>query len=258
MDGNRWGGWNGTHTHTHTYSSFIRSLYFPALIIPLSLLQGCFSSLPFYILGKSLWIGKGTPGPQAQGPCFFFFSFFLLWIIDSHCLVIHRLHMPANSSGEEKLPTSQPCKPHMCMCARYRGVSPIARTHTHTSYLKSFHISPHQHQHLPVFAKSHICTQTNTSPPGCEFSSVRLLHPPHKSQQPGMRGGSKRQVSGWKTWDDRWGALWHYEWIIPPKYLEQRRLSACIYTNLGENIAVSTLKGAGKERATELIEQSGH
>jgi len=131
-----------------------------------------------------------------------------------------------------------------------------AHSHTHTSYLNTSHISaPH------FFSKSHACMHKNTAtqfrvecPPPLLFHSP----PTQKGQEPGMRRGSKWQVSGWKAWDDRWGALWHYEWIIPPKYLEQCWLSACIYTNLGENIAVSTLKGVDKEWGTELIEQSGH
>ena len=224
---------------THIYGGFIHSL---------SPHHPRFSSLPLYILGEiTLWIGKGTLGPQARGPCFFFFSFFF-WIIDSRCLVIHRLHMPANSSGGEKLPTSQPCLPH----------TRPEHTHAHTHTIHIF-------AHLTLLNRTFICThiQTHTilgrvQPPSITTSHHLLHHSPLKSQELGMRGGSERQVSGWKTWDDRWGALWHYEWIIPPKYLEQCRLSACIYTNLGENIAVSTLKGAGKERATELIEQSGH
>lgn len=179
-----------THTHTQQFHSFslFSSPHHPALTPSRLLLL---SSLLHFRKITLNW--KRDPGATGTGSMFLFFLSFFLWIIDSRCLVIHRLHMPANSSGEEKLPTSQPCKSH-------KPTHPdSAHTHTHTSYLKSFHISPHHHQHLPVFAKSHICTQTNTSPPGCEFSPVRLLHPPHKSQQPGMRGGSKRQVSGWKT-----------------------------------------------------------
>lgn len=58
-------------------------------------------------LGKiTLWIAKGTPGPLTQASPFPppLRPLPSLWIIDSCCLVIHRLHMPANSSGGGKLP----------------------------------------------------------------------------------------------------------------------------------------------------------
>lgn len=37
-------------------------------------------------------------------------------------------------------------------------------------------------------------------------------------------------------------ALRLYEWIMSCKYLEQERLSACIYTNLGGIMTIFTLK----------------
>ncbi|MEQ2249356.1 hypothetical protein ILYODFUR_028331 [Ilyodon furcidens] len=50
------------------------------------------SSFPLDILGKSLsQLEKGPRGHRHR--------IRVLWIIDSRCLVIHRLHMPANSSG---------------------------------------------------------------------------------------------------------------------------------------------------------------
>lgn len=105
------------------------------------------ASLPLYILGKSLSeLEKGPWGHKRRVRFLFFFSF-SLWIIDSRCLVIHRLHMLANSSGEEKLPTSQPCMPH-------RPNTPQTHTHTHNSCL-----------HTPqprIYACTHTQTKTHT------------------------------------------------------------------------------------------------
>lgn len=168
----------------HIYCSFIHSLFFffPAphhpTLAPSRLLL--FPSI-FWENHSLNW--KRDPGATSAGSDFFFF-FFSLWIIDSRCLVIHRLHMPANSSGEEKLPTSQPCMPH-------RPNTP--QTHTHTQFMSS-HTST-----------SHICMHTYTNknthtPFRVEFSPLdhhhHHPHLPQKSQELGMRGGSKRQVSG--------------------------------------------------------------
>lgn len=146
------------------HCAFIPSLpppfpHCPALIQATSLL------LPSTFWGNHSLNWKRDPG--ATGTWFpLFFR-----IIDSCCLVIHRLHMPAYSSGEEKLPTSQPCVP---------------QTHTHTPFCSS-----------PSCMCMNIETQTYLL--RLEFSHVIPPHhqqqPPQKSQELGMRGGNKRHVS---------------------------------------------------------------
>lgn len=135
-------------------------------------------------LGKiSLRIGKGTPGPLTQASPFSPLPLSLcpppFWIIDSCCLVIHRLHMPANSSGGGKLPSPATLRStpntHTTNHASRRALShTCARAQTPQVWVKPRHIHPrpttHHHHH-------------------------HLYHWPLKSQELGMRRGSKRHVS---------------------------------------------------------------
>lgn len=132
-----------------------------------------FSSFTLCILGKSLSeLEKGPWGHQCRVHVSFFF--FLppppFWIIDSCCLVIHRLHMPANSSGGRKLPTPQPC------------------THPKHTHNKS-HTSPCSVAYMRAY------TETHTSQVRVKPRHHHHHHRPLKSQELGMRRGSKRHVS---------------------------------------------------------------
>lgn len=93
-------------------------------------------------LGKiTLWIGKGTPGPLTQASPFSppLLPLPSFWIIDSCCLVIHRLHMPANSSGGGKLPSPATLRstPNMRTTnhASRRRTGASAQPNTHSSGL---------------------------------------------------------------------------------------------------------------------------
>lgn len=161
-----------THTyvlHFHSFSLFFslsssQSLSFKA------------ASLPLYILGKSL--SELEKGPWGHRRRFSVFFFLLLWIIDSHCLVIHRLHMPANSSEEEKLPTSQPCTAQHPTCPQKHP------------YLKS--LTPLISQlHI---AKSHICMHAYKHTFRVEFSPLHHDHPP-APEEPGARNERRERAA---------------------------------------------------------------
>lgn len=111
-------------------------------------------------LGKiTLWIGKGTLGPLTQASPFSppLLPLPSFWIIDSCCLVIHRLHMPANSSGGGKLPSP----------ATLRS-TPNMHTTNHASRRALSHTCKHAAKpHTPqVWVKPrHIPTTTTTTGP---------------------------------------------------------------------------------------------
>lgn len=149
------------------------------LIIPPLPLQGCFPPLPLpSAFGENQSLNwKRDPGATDAGLTFLSPPLFALpsfWIIDSCCLVIHRLHMPANSSGGGKLP------------------SPATLRSTPNT---------HATNHASRRALSHTCVHAQTLAPQVWVKPRHIHHHhlhhhwPLKSQELGMRRGSKRHVS---------------------------------------------------------------
>lgn len=127
------------------------------LIIPPLPLQGCFPPLPLpSAFGENQSLNwKRDPGATDAGLTFLSPPLFALpssWIIDSCCLVIHRLHMPANSSGEGSCQAPQPC------------AAPQTRTRQITHLAARCRTRARVHKHaLLRSGLSHVTSTTTTS-----------------------------------------------------------------------------------------------